>query len=166
MNSPLELLLLFVLVCGHGPLLVWILLQFRSGVLPPTWQFGALGIFVFHDLGIVLQLAGMPYSSYVFPQLNDVGETEFTLLVLLVLVAPYLLGAGSLLVRRDHTLSLSQHLAPFAPRGQVLFVLLLAPPSLALAAFGINAVWGAVSIAAIKLDWLAVLGSSYIVFFL
>ncbi len=166
MNSPLEPLLMLLLVIGHAPLLWRILGKFRAGLLPPTWQFGALGIIIFYDLGLLLQMAGMPYQSMVFPHLEHATETELTLLVLVVLASPYLLGAGSFLVRCESLLSAREHLVPFAPRTQLLFVLLLVPPSLALAAFGINAVWGAASIASIKLDWLAMLGSAYIVFLL
>ncbi len=166
MHNPLELALAFILVAGHAPLLLQIVSRMRRGYLPPAWQFGALGVMLFYDLGLLLQMCGLPYRSVFFPDLAQASEGEITLLVMTVLGAPYLLWGGSRLVTRDILLPSETHLLHFAPRMQWLFIILLLPPSLALAAFGVSAVWGTVSIAAIKMEWLSTLGSAYIAFLL
>lgn len=164
MSSLLDLALFLLIVAGHAPLLLRAIGGLRKGYVPPAWQFGALGVMLFYDLGLMLQLWGLPYRSAYFPELAHAGEDERTLLVLVVLAAPYLLWCGSRLVTRDHCVSSELHLLHFGPRMQLLFTLMLLPPSLALAAFGVSAVWGVVSIAAIKMEWLSLLGSAYLAF--
>ncbi|MCW5966049.1 MAG: hypothetical protein KIT83_18575 [Bryobacterales bacterium] len=164
MSSLLDLALFLLLAAGHAPLLFRAVSSLRHGYVPPAWQFGALGVMLFYDLGLMLQFWGLPYRSSYFPELAHAGEDERTMVVMVVLAAPYLLWLGSRLVTRDRYVSSELHVLRFAPKMQVLFAVMLLPPSLALAAFGVSAVWGAASIAAIKMEWLQVLGSAYLAF--
>ena len=164
MSVLLDCCLVMMLVCAHAPLLAVSVAQLRRGIIPATWQFGTMGIALYYDLGIVMQVAGVPYRSAFFPSLHDAGEEGFVLLVLLVMVSPYLLWCGSRLAGQSGRYESRGNLVRFAPRMAGLFVLLIVPASVALGAFGVHVVWGATSIASIKREWVSTLGSSYVMF--
>lgn len=162
MSSPLSVTLAALIAAGHLPFLFLAIAQLRRGHLPATWLFGALGILVYYDLGFVLQTCGMQYQSVFFPQFVAAGDEDLLLLGLLVLASPYLLWLGARLTSPCRAVPVEAALVRFAPPMRVLFVLLILPVSIALAVFGVSAVWGAISIAAIKAEWISLLGGAYI----
>lgn len=164
MNSPLELVLLLLLGCGHLPLVVSFVRELHRSRIPATWSFAAMGIVLYYDLGVVCQFLEIEYLSGFFPSLRDCSEDELVMLVLLLLASPYLIwGGAQVLARRRADWNEDRLLSIPAPmRG--LFAVLFLPLSITLAAFGVYALWGARSIAEIKLQWVSFFGSAYIVF--
>lgn len=166
MEQVIELGMAAAVLIAHIPFLVLGWRSLRRGEVPDGLCFAALGIFVYYDLGFVLEVLGWHYPSPFFGPILSYNLEEIVAIGMVILAAPYLLAVGFRAVAGSaDRLPLSPELR-FAPRMKPLFLLLFLPAVLALGVVGFTVIRGAASAAEVKLLWVGTLGSGYIVFLL
>lgn len=166
MEQVVELGMAVAVLIAHLPFLFVGWRSLRRKEIPDVLCFAALGIFVYYDLGFVLEVLGWHYPSPFFGPILSYSAEDVAAIGMVILAAPYLLAIGYRAVAGPvGRIPLSPELR-FAPRMKPLFLLLFLPAVLTLGLVGFTVIRGATSAAEVKLLWVGTLGSGYIVFLL
>jgi hypothetical protein len=75
--------------------------RIRGGRLPSTADFAILSVLIYYDLGLVVELLGLPYHNDYVPSLLEAQEATLVMALGILLVAPWLFLAGSYLAARS-----------------------------------------------------------------
>ncbi len=136
-----------IIFISHGLALIPFVTSMLSDRRPATSDFAVLSFILYYDIGILMEVIGIPYTSDWFLPLLGARDSIFMLSVLFIALGPWLVHLGSWLTNREGRRLPAEPITAIAPERRRLFYWLLALIAVPLSLYGLletlggNPVW-------------------------
>jgi hypothetical protein len=129
-------LILLPVFLAHLPLVIRFARITLRGNLPRVVDFAAMGIVLYFDLGLIIELAGVEYANPILQSFFMGDDSQQLLIILILIVAPYLYYLGAQLTDRGASELSQKRTTELNPERRMLFYLIILVVALSMGWWG------------------------------